>query len=130
MELKNKIEHQTDDEILSNLKRLNAEIIRRRRSQNTFKEPSVESSNSEEAPIKTRGRPKVGWRHKEDGKYDSHAVDPEYNKKYWQENYRKPFTCPICDTTLKTSGSNIQKHQRTLHCIVAGMKKEQAKENN
>ena len=70
------------------------------------------------------------WRYGEDGKYDSHAIDPEYSKKYWQEKFRKPFTCPICGTTLKTCGSNILKHQKSLHCQVAKMKNEEAQQNN
>ena len=117
-----KINHdQTDEELLAELKRLNAIITTRRRNTKT-KEPFDKTEDSE---VKKRGRPITGWRHGENGKYDSHAIDPEYNKKYWQEHYRKPFTCPICDTILKTAGSNVLKHQRTLHCQLAKYKKEQ-----
>ena len=33
---------------------------------------------------KKLGRPLALWRHREDGSYDSHAIDPEYAKKYWR----------------------------------------------
>jgi len=114
-------QNQTDEEILSELRRLNAIITKRRRTPKQIEN----EENSENSEPKKVGRPKANWRHGENGKYDSHAIDPEYSKKYWQENYRKPFTCPICDTTLKTAGSNVLKHQRTLHCQLAKYKKEQ-----
>ena len=120
-------QNQTDEEILAEFKRLSAIITKRRRNTKT-KEPidkTENAENSEHSEPKKRGRPITGWRHGENGKYDSHAIDPEYNKKYWQEHYRKPFTCPICDTILKTAGSNVLKHQRTLHCQLAKYKKEQ-----
>jgi hypothetical protein len=115
------IQTQTDEEILSELRRLSAIITKRRRTPKQIE--NVE--NSEQSEPKKVGRPKARWRHGENGKYDSHAIDPEYSKKYWQENHRKPFTCSICDTTLKTAGSNVQKHQRSLHCQLAKYKKEQ-----
>jgi hypothetical protein len=109
--------NQTDAEILAELKRLSAIITKRRRN-NKSKETI---DNSE---VKKRGRPIAAWRHGEDGKYDSHAIDPEYSTLYWREKYRKPYTCPICDTLLKTAGSNILKHQRTLHCQLAKFRNE------
>ena len=85
-------------------------------------EPQVEVT----LEVKRRGRPIAEWRHGEDGKYNKQAIDPEYSTQYWRENFRKPFICPICETSLKTVGSNVLKHQRTLHCQLTKYKKEQA----
>ena len=124
MENKNENQNQTDEEILAELKRLSAIITKRRRTPKT-KEPNDKTDIDENSEAKKRGRPIAAWRHGEDGKYNKQAIDPEYSTQYWRENYRKPFTCPICETILKTVGSNVLKHQRTLHCQLAKYKKEQ-----
>jgi hypothetical protein len=125
MESKNENQNQTDAEILAELKRLNAIMTKRRRTPKP-KEPIDKTENNENSEVKRRGRPIAEWRHGEDGKYNKQAIDPEYSTQYWRENFRKPFICPICETSLKTVGSNVLKHQRTLHCQLTKYKKEQA----
>ena len=86
---------------------------------------SSEEENKENIPPKKVGRPIAEWRHGPDGKYNSHPKDPEYAMKYWRENLRKPWTCPVCDRTLQTCGPAIHKHKNTLRCQLARLKKQQ-----
>jgi len=83
------------------------------------------SSEEEAKPAKKVGRPIAEWRHGPDGKYNSCAIDPEYAKKYFNEHLRKPWTCPVCEKTLKTCGPAIHKHKNSLHCQLAKLKKQQ-----
>ena len=47
-------------------------------------------------------------RYRPDGTYDNSPLDPDYFKKYYQRNLKKPFRCPDCGRTL-TSKSNYAK---------------------
>ena len=51
------------------------------------------------------------------------ASDPEYANKFWYSRYRKPYTCGICNATLHCCGA-IPRHERSVHCQLAKMKKE------
>ena len=81
----------------------------------------------EEKKPKKLGRPLTAWRHREDGSYNSHAIDPEYAMKYWRTHYRQPYTCGICGATLNCCGA-IPRHEKSLHCQLAKLKKEEANE--
>ena len=117
-------QNQTDTELFAEFKRLSAIITKRRRNAKT-KEPNDKIESVEPSEVK-KGRPIVAaWRHREDGTYNKQAIDTEYAIKYWRDNFRKPFFCSICERTLQTGGSNVMKHQRTLHCQLAKFKKEQ-----
>ena len=75
---------------------------------------------------KKLGRPLTAqWRYKENGVYNNNAVDPEYAIKYWRTHYRKPYTCNICGATLNCCGA-IPRHEKSLHCQLAKMKKDYA----
>ena len=86
----------------------------------------VDNASSEEQPTQPKklGRPIVPWRHKEDGTVDNRALDPQYYMKYWREHFRNPYTCDICGKTLQCCGSGVHKHQRTMHCQIAKLKKQ------
>jgi hypothetical protein len=76
---------------------------------------------------KRLGRPLTAlWRYQDNGVYNSMACDPEYAKKFWHSHYKKPFTCGICNATLHCCGA-IPRHERTLHCQLAKLRKEQEK---
>ena len=78
----------------------------------------------DQIPTKKLGRPLTAlWRYQENGVYNNMASDPEYAKKFWYSHYRKPYTCGICNATLHCCGA-IPRHERSLHCQLAKMKKE------
>ena len=148
METLSNIKIKTDDEILAEIKKLNAEIsVRRSRETKKNKPPTEEQPKRgrpkktdlpkevvpleqlEEAPINTGGRPRTEWRHLENGKYNSQAVDPEYYKNYWREHFRKPYTCDICDTVISCCGSAVHKHKRSMRCQLAKLKQEKEQSN-
>ena len=120
MELKYKIENQTDDEILAELNRLSAEITRRKKGPRKLKE-QTDDIEPIEKPKKTRH---VEWRNTEDGVYNGKPSDPDYDKVFWKTHYKKPFTCDICGKTLTCCGSAIQKHQQSMRCQISKLKKE------
>ena len=149
METLSNIQIKSDEEILAEIKKLNAEISRRRCRETKKNKPRTEEQLKRGRPKKTdepkqvepmpteqllepppkAERPRTDWRHKENGKYDNHAVDPEYYKNYWREHYRKPYTCDICNTNLLSSGSGILKHKRTMRCQLAKLKQETGQSN-
>lgn len=55
-------------------------------------------------------------RYRPDGTGDNSPLDPDYFKKYCQQNLKKLFRCPDCGRTL-TSKSNYAKHQKTKICM-------------
>ena len=76
---------------------------------------------------KRLGRPLTApWRHQDNGVYNHAPIDPEYSIKYWRAHYKKPYTCGICNATLHCCGA-IPRHERTLHCQLAKLRKEQEK---
>jgi hypothetical protein len=80
---------------------------------------NINNSIETQTEKKKRGRPRVEWRHREDGTVDNKPNDPHYAKKYWLANYKKPFTCENCGKTLTCSGSSILRHKQTMHCKLA-----------
>ena len=112
----------SDSEILSELRMLALQmsLVKKR-----MKKSKGENTEEPKEP-KKRGRPRVEWRHGEDGKYNSQCIDPKYSRDYWRENLRKPHTCEVCGKVLKTCGVGvINSHQRSMHCQLAKLKKEQ-----
>ena len=74
---------------------------------------------------KKLGRPRVEWRHREDGTYISRAIDPDYFKKYWAETFKKPFNCHLCTKTLTIcSPGAIKANEKSMHCQLAVLKKQ------
>ena len=109
------IQNQTDEEILEYI---NSLAKRRGR-------PKKIKVVEEPTEPKKIGRPKVEWRHGEDGKYNSQCIDPKYHLKYWRERYKKPCICEVCGKKLETcSPSSINVHKRSMHCKYAKLKKE------
>jgi hypothetical protein len=97
------------------------EVKKRGRPKKGMEKPKV---IDEDPKPKKLGRPLTAWRHREDGTYNSHAIDPEYAIKYWRTHYRKPYTCGICGATLNCCGA-IPRHEQSLHCQLAKLKKEE-----
>jgi hypothetical protein len=74
---------------------------------------------------KKLGRPRVEWRHREDGTYISKAIDPDYFRKYWAETFKKPFNCHLCDKQLTIcSPGAIKAHEKSMHCQLSVLKKQ------
>lgn len=105
---------------MENINEQICEIVKRGRGR---PKKIVDPNDADDLQPKKLGRPIAPWRHGEDGKYNSHAIDPEYAIKFWRANYRKPHTCTICGRTLQCSGA-IPKHERTMYCQLAKFLKE------
>jgi hypothetical protein len=55
-------------------------------------------------------------RNRPDGTYDNGPLDPDYNRKYYEQNIKGlTVSCPSCGSTLLKS--NLSKHKKSLKCI-------------
>ena len=145
METLSNIQIKTDEEILAEIKKLSAEISKRRGRETKKNKPSTEEQPkrgrpkktdlpkevmpTEDTPINIEERSRTEWRQKENGKYDKRAIDPEYYKNYWREHFRKPYTCDICNTVISCCGSAVHKHKRSMRCQLAKLKQETGQSN-
>jgi len=145
METLSNVQIKTDNEILAEIKKLSAEIVKRRgretkknklsteeqpkRGRPKKTDPPKEVVPPEETPVNIEERSRTEWRQKENGKYDKSAIDPEYYKNYWREHFRKPYTCDICNTTISCCGSAVHKHKRSMRCQLAKLKQEKEQSN-
>ena len=80
-------------------------------------------------PKNKGGRPRKGSekpKPEDNGVYNHAPIDPEYSIKYWRAHSKKPYTCGICNATLHCCGA-VPRHERTLHCQLAKLRKEQEK---
>ena len=112
--------------IIENIENVVIVEIKKKRGRplNGMEKPKVENPGP-----KKLGRPLTAWRHKEDGSYNSSSIDPEYAMKYWRTHYRNPYTCGHCGATLNCCGA-ILRHEKSLHCQLARLKKEEASQTN
>ena len=64
--------------------------------------PIVFQHLMEQKPIvKKKARPINPLRHRDDGTYNTHSLDPEYNRKYYNEKLKGiTVKCPCCDLEL------------------------------
>ena len=145
METLSNVQIKTDEEILAEIKKLSAEIVKRRgretkknklsteeqpkRGRPKKTDPPKEVIPPEETPVNIEERSRTEWRQKENGKYDKSAIDPEYYKNYWREHFRKPYTCDICLTVISCCGSAVHKHKRSMRCQLAKLKQEKEQSN-
>lgn len=80
---------------------------------NTF--DSMSQIVQDELQSSSEEEPKRQSRWKDNGLYDTKPLDPDYFKKYYQNKFKTPFTCPDCGTTI-TNKSNLSKHRGTKKC--------------
>lgn len=67
-----------------------------------------------------RTRPRNPLRHRADGSYNSHCLDPNYAHNYFYENMKDvKIKCDCCGAELLKS--NISKHKKSLKCTHVAM---------
>ncbi len=54
------------------------------------------------------------WRYREDGKYISRAIDPDYHKTYYILHNKTPISCPLCGSLINRTQMN--RHQTSNKC--------------
>ncbi len=71
-------------------------------------------------PVKRKTRPINPLRHRADGTYNSHSLDPNYNSNYYKEKVQGlTVVCPCC--SLELLKSNFSKHKKSMRCKYLGM---------
>ena len=106
---------------------INEEIVQPPKNQGGRPRKGSEKPKPETDAPKRLGRPLTALsRYQDNGVYHNGAIGPEYSIKYWRAHYKKPYICGICNATLHCCGA-IPRHERTLHCQLAKLRKEQEK---
>lgn len=75
-----------------------------------------DNNENEKAPIykhKPRNENTL-WRYREDGKYISRPIDPDYQKKYYATHNKSPITCDLCGSLINRTQKN--RHQESKKC--------------
>ena len=74
----------------------------------------VEALHQSQTPPTPRKPQSTRWQ--PNGTYNKKRLDPNYFRKYYQQNLKTPFTCPDCGQTI-SSKSNLSKHRHTKKCM-------------
>ena len=78
---------------------------------------TINNTNDENVNKKTKvsGKKRALWRYNEDGTYNWKPLDPDYNKKYYEEHGKTKWTCPLCNRTIFSIYGRAR-HQRSNLC--------------
>lgn len=71
----------------------------------------------DEKTIKKKGgsKKRALWRYNDDGTYNWKPLDPNYNRKYYEEHGKAKWTCPLCNRTVCSIYARAR-HQRSNLC--------------